>query len=475
VLVANSVVKIHTSAAKALPKLSVTCLQALADVNEKVLANFLTKSLQLLPSYLIEQASRVPKASKPMNCVLAIDIGGTRTKFMLRDGTTNRSLGAKFSKDVWQNEQLPGHDKFDPDHAAERLKSFFELENVDTSKVDGVVVGVPGTVDLTFLSRDEITTVRNMPSFSPKFIGFDFKHAFSSIFDHAKISAIADNMAAGLGVCLSYPKVTSGLVLILGTAPAVATFFRDPSGRDKFIETGIWQTWVWFTKIRLDDPYGYTCGLQITDGGKKIKLKPKTATKIPAPKSRIRFALDNDTWLRLIGKNASLPDSDQAFLSEEKATDVWTSRLQTTVNALALQFHNMYGRPEEIHVLGGNSCRCYGKVTEAKYNIPDTHHDLVSSIPVVIQPNDQAQQTIAMTGLINSVAYKVKKVIASGQDPLARGWKRGGEIYTWTRRSKKREWKSLLRVITLSNSIAKRRASESEPDPNKLFEGADKL
>ena len=33
------------------------------------------------------------------------------------------------------------------------------------------------------------------------------------------------------------------------------------------------------------------------------------------------------------------------------------------------------------------------------------------------------------TGLVYSTHFKVKQVIAPGQDPLARGWTRGGEIY----------------------------------------------
>jgi hypothetical protein len=34
--------------------------------------------------------------------------------------------------------------------------------------------------------------VKNMPSFSPKFRGFDFKQNFRKVFPRAKISAVAD-------------------------------------------------------------------------------------------------------------------------------------------------------------------------------------------------------------------------------------------------------------------------------------------
>ena len=68
-------------------------------------------------------------------------------------------------------------------------------------------------------------------------------------------------------------------MLVLGTAPAVATLFRDPSGKGKFIETAIWQSWVWFTKMKLDDPYGYVGGLKVASDG--CRVKPTSAAKIP--------------------------------------------------------------------------------------------------------------------------------------------------------------------------------------------------
>lgn len=65
-------------------------------------------------------------------------------------------------------------------------------------------------------------------SFSPKFQGFDFE-VFQDDFPFAKISAVSDNMAAALGVAAHDPNLTNALVIVLGTAPAVATFFRDAS------------------------------------------------------------------------------------------------------------------------------------------------------------------------------------------------------------------------------------------------------
>eukprot|EP01050_Picozoa_sp_SAG11_P020758 SAG11_NODE_3560_length_2371_cov_2.872359_1_plen_267_part_10 len=186
-----------------------------------------------------------------------------------------------------------------------------ELPDLELSSVRWLVFSVPGTVDWTDYHNDELHIVKNMPSFSPKFRGFDFKvplwphtappppapstptrappppppppplqAAFQEDFPFAKISAVAvrrpkaaarlkgrpsgsqsfeisplrlkgeitlqqtgfpahaaappfvgsqDNMAAALGVAAHDPTLTNALVLALGTAPSVSTFFRDSS------------------------------------------------------------------------------------------------------------------------------------------------------------------------------------------------------------------------------------------------------
>ena len=162
----------------------------------------------------------------------------------------------------------------------------------------------------------------------------------------AKVSAVADNLAAALGVACQHTQLRSALVLVLGTAPAIATVFRDPSGKGKYLETAIWQSWVWFTKVKLDDPYGYVGGLKVTDDG--VHLKPNTAAKIPHHQARIRFALDDATWRRLRGTCDNLPDNLQAHLPEAEATDVWCRRLQAAVDALAERFHTVYGPPQQV-------------------------------------------------------------------------------------------------------------------------------
>ena len=116
---------------------------------------------------------------------------------------------------------------------------------------------MPGTLDLTeAVQKEDITVVKNMPSFSPQFRGFDFKLTFKPLMTNAKakVSAVCDNMAAAIGCAAKSPEYSNGLVVILGTAPAVATFNRK---RGNGLETAIWQNWVWFTKIELKDPYGY--------------------------------------------------------------------------------------------------------------------------------------------------------------------------------------------------------------------------
>ena len=71
--------------------------------------------------------------------------------------------------------------------------------------------------------------------------------------------------------------LSSPLVLVLGTAPAVATFNRK---QGHALETAIWQSWVWFTKIGLSDRFGYVGGLRMRDGGRKIELNPPDFCKI---------------------------------------------------------------------------------------------------------------------------------------------------------------------------------------------------
>ena len=371
--------------------------------------------------------------------VLAIDIGGTRTKFLLLDAHRCRRLPPAPTALIWQNPTLSGPDRFEPETAPQRMCRYLRECGIDMAQIGRLAFSVPGTVDLAERERSEdVTVIKNTPSMSPKFRGFDFKEAFRDVSPGAKVSAVADNLAAALGVACQRPQLRSALVIVLGTAPAVATLFRDPSGKGKYIETGIWQSWVWFTKVKLDDPHGYCGGLRVMPDG-AIQLKPATAAKIPHHQARIRFALDDATWHRLNGHCDTLPSNLQANLTPAEATAVWSRRLQAAVDALAERFHSIYGPPQEIHVLGGNACRCHGSVLKARYVIPDSAAELLHEVPVIIPPDDASQQMLHMSGLVYGSCFKLKQVTAPGQDPLARGWTRGGEIYLWVAKGVKSE------------------------------------
>ena len=54
-------------------------------------------------------------------------------------------------------------------------------------------------------------------------------------------------MGAALGAACLNPDVNSALVLVLALRLRCHVL-GDPSGKDKYLETGIWQSWVWFSK-----------------------------------------------------------------------------------------------------------------------------------------------------------------------------------------------------------------------------------
>ena len=228
---------------------------------------------------------------------------------------------------------------------------------------------------------------------------------------------------------------TGGGVFILGTAPAVATFFRastNPEKVSKNVELGIWQSWVWFTKIPLKDQFGYCGGLRME--GDVMKLRDRAEYKIPHGKARIRFAIDGPTWSRLRGKLDWLSKDLQGNLSKADATRVWNCRVQNAVNALLLKFHQVYGRPDIVVLLGGNATRCSNTIKIGEYTDPDYSRKDPITVPVFVPGTDEEQQLIHMKGLAQAANYRISQVYANGTDPLARGWTRGGELYLWVRR-----------------------------------------
>jgi hypothetical protein len=167
--------------------------------------------------------------------------------------------------------------------------------------------------------------------------------------------------------------------------------------------------------------------------GKSFELRDKRSYKIPHKKARIRFAIDAGTWKRLQGKLEDFPKELQGNLSEADATKVWTARVQSAVDALALRYHQVYGKPDKVVLLGGNGIRCKHIIESAKYKDPDFNRHM--QVPVFIPKDDNEQQVVHMGGLSVVAAYKRAHVYAPGPDPLARGWTRGGEIYLWVKRN----------------------------------------
>lgn len=366
--------------------------------------------------------------------ILTIDIGATRTKFMYQFGSESFVLPPVETKDLWRCED--GATPLQTSRVFRgRLSKYLQELPMQLSKLDTVVFSVPGTVDLT--DEEDMCTVRNMPSLSPRFKGFNFKRNFGDIFPNAKIYAVADNMAAAMGVASAqqFRSAKSGLVIVLGTAPAVATFFKADAEKIpmKTVELAIWQSWVWFTKIPLGDPFGYCGGLQ-TDSSGGFKLRPMTEYKIPHEKSRIRFAIDSSTWKRLRGRLDWMAKELQGNLSKDEARAVWSERVQASVNALCLRFHQVYGKPDIVVLLGGNALKCLRRISEGEYIDPDFSRSEPLRVPVYVPGTDEEQQLIHMRGLAQAANYKISQVYAHGPDPLARGWTRGGEIYLWVRR-----------------------------------------
>jgi hypothetical protein len=157
--------------------------------------------------------------------VLAIDVGGTRTKFLLcamplrgRGPVHVRHLPPVPTSQLWQNPQLQTEDKFEPEGAPHRVREYLRGCGVESKGLDRLIFAVPGTVDLMTESfdRSDYTVVKNTPSMSPRFRGFDFKLAFREVCPRAKVSAVPDGLAAALGVACEHRHLRSALVLILG-------------------------------------------------------------------------------------------------------------------------------------------------------------------------------------------------------------------------------------------------------------------
>ncbi len=186
----------------------------------------------LLAALSGRNASAQPPARE--DGVLVVDVGGTRTKFLLVNSRECVRLPPAPTASIWQNPTLAGPDKFEPSSAPLRMRDYLAERGVDVRYVRRYAFSVPGTTDLSasaaetggyrsgdYLSGGEKSggeryfsdndgtnlgaVVKNTPSMSPKFRGFDFKEAFREVSPSATVSAVADNLAAALGVACQNP------------------------------------------------------------------------------------------------------------------------------------------------------------------------------------------------------------------------------------------------------------------------------
>eukprot|EP00967_Tisochrysis_lutea_P159159 scaffold328852_cov57-Tisochrysis_lutea.AAC.1 len=187
-----------------------------------------TESLSATITTALRQSGEDEEAQGVDERVLAIDVGATRTKFLLcalpirRQAPIHiRHLPPAPTARLWQNTELDTEDKFDPEGAPRRVEEYLLTCGVPIRRLDRLVFAVPGTVDLTTESSDrsDYTIVKNTPSMSPRFRGFDFKLAFREVSPHAKVSALPDGLAAALGVACEHRHLRSALILILGECP----------------------------------------------------------------------------------------------------------------------------------------------------------------------------------------------------------------------------------------------------------------
>lgn len=140
------------------------------------------------PDHIIHKLTDLPWRS-----CLAVDIGGTRTKFKLVDGDATElvPMGSADSAEIWEA-------KVDPALVLRNyLKDCVGVKQLE--RVDRIIFSVPGTLDFSHATEtDEMTVVKNMPSFSTRFRGFDFKSHFRPFFPAVKVRWV---VVVGLVCC----------------------------------------------------------------------------------------------------------------------------------------------------------------------------------------------------------------------------------------------------------------------------------
>ena len=177
---------------------------------------------EALAKQIHQQAPTTGRRRLRTDVVLAVDIGGTRTQFLLADrrlGTCRRLPPAPTAQ-LWQSAVLEGDDKFDPAGAPARLGAYLVECGIDPSarsrgwrsrcphrrdhRAEGPRgdVGEEHAVDETALPRLRL------------------RRRSARCAAREGVGATADNLAAALGSACQHRELRSALVLVLGTAPA---------------------------------------------------------------------------------------------------------------------------------------------------------------------------------------------------------------------------------------------------------------
>eukprot|EP00667_Euglena_gracilis_P005479 EG_transcript_5510 len=350
------------------------------------------------------------------HAMLCVDFGATRTKFLFSFSDKLWVLEAASSTAIW----------CEPALAAERLMDYVQHQltsyySVHVRSIGTLAICTPGMPRIADdWQRTGFHVVNKLPSLltGVEYDGFDFQQQFSkhALFADAAITVVWDGLAAVLGARKKYGG-RSGLVLTLGTSPSAGAFvLRD----GEVLEVGAFQNWVWFESIEVTDSVGavktlFGSGIPLHDHPEKLRevLQEGHPVEVgPHPdqarrRAFIRFALDNDSWGRIIECNTR----------RKLAKRIWSMRVTAAINALLDRFSEQYHMlPDAVYLLGGNSQSC-------------KRYPFRTPVPVRIPDNDDAVQYIHTIGGKHWTSLEVLHIENVGRDVLQRGWTSGGQIW----------------------------------------------
>jgi hypothetical protein len=126
-------------------------------------------------------------------------------------------------------------------------------------------------------------------------------------------------------------------------------------------------------------------------------------------RSFIRFALDNDSFMRIM---------DHAH-SRKVAKHLWSIRVAAAIQALVLRFKAQYSTlPDCVYVLGGNSQKCKGHAFQTAVGVPVCIPDTDDEVQYIHTLGGRYWSTLQVLGIENV-----------GADVLQRGWTSGGQLW----------------------------------------------